>query len=596
MKILLTMKKIRPITMVCSFAIVIVCLCAFTGCEQEKFSFSLWGKKKPKPENVQQETESLEAQRSAPLPGTIGQRCYIQGLRSIFVQGYGMVAGLAETGSSQCPEGLRKNIMQTIAKYEKLYGPKGQRHLISSSAIIDSLDTAIVKVQGYIPAGALRGDRFDLFVSALPNTSTTSLEGGRLYTTELRVYAGNFGKVVTSKILAKGYGNIFINPFEKKKTPSSMIELKRSGYVLNGGVNLEERTLALILYQPSYALSRAIEQKINSVFGPPPERPLFKTARAVTPSKIELHIPYNYRHQRAHFLNIVKNLYIRNNPAYIQHQARLLAQEIVEPYANVNAISYAWEAMGRTILPLIQPIYNNSNLKAAFYSARAGARLGDSLAIERLAQFASKPKGRFRKEAITTLGFCHSYEARRVLRKLLDDSDIQIRILAYEGLSRLGDMSVDTTYVGEDNFRLDKVKSNGKKVVYVTRTGEPKVVLFGRIRIEPPVFYTSSNGRIIITANSNDKQLTIIRQAPSGKSSGKVSASLDLDELLVLLGSEPAVDRHSGKILGLGVTYSSIVSVLYSMCEDGSIPAGFKLQDITPELAVPSAPVGRPEK
>ncbi len=568
--------------------------CAIASCEPTNFS---WGKKKVSTESDNEE-QDLEAQKTAPLPGTIGERCYLEGLSSVLVQGYGMVAGLAGTGSSQCPETLRKQIMETIAKYEQLYGPKGQKKFFSASAIIDSRNTAVVKVLGYIPGGALKGERFDLFVKALPDTSTTSIEGGRLYTTDLRVFAGNYGKVITSRILAKGYGDIFVNPFEsKKKKTSVLMNLKRSGYVLNGGINLEERPFALILYQPSYASSRAIEQKINALFGPPPERPLLKTARAVTPSKIELHVPYNFRDQREHFLELVKNLYIRSDPGYIQRRARMLVEQITEPYSNDKAISYAWEAMGRTILPLIQPLYNHSNLKTAFYSARAGARLGDSLAIERLEKFANNPKSEFRMQAIKTLGFCKSYQAKQVLRKLLDDSDVQVRLLAYKGLIRFGDIAIDTVYVGQDNFRLDIVKSKGPKLVYVTRTGQPKVVLFGDIKVEPPVFYShESVGSIIITANSNDKYLTVIRETPSKKSSGKIQASLELPELLILLGNEPAIDKHSGKVLGLGVKYSCIVSVLYNMCKDGSIPAIFELQDIASELATEATPTGRPEK
>ena len=50
------------------------------------------------------------------------------------------------------------------------------------------MDTAVVVVEGLIPPGATEGTRFDLRVFAHPMTSTTSLEGGRLYTTCLCLY------------------------------------------------------------------------------------------------------------------------------------------------------------------------------------------------------------------------------------------------------------------------------------------------------------------------------------------------------------------------------------------------------------------------
>jgi flagellar basal body P-ring protein FlgI len=538
---------------------------------------------------------SAMAGKTAPLSGTIGSATYLEGMRSMYVQGYGLVVGLPGTGSSECPEALRRELMGTIAKNQRLYGERGRKQGGQAGVIIDSRDTAVVKVSGYIPYGAVKGDRFDLMVESLPNTGTISLEGGRLYATELRIYAGSYsGQNNSSRILAEGSGPIFINPFEKKQN-RGVLQLKRKGYILNGGENQEDRRLHLMLYQPSYGTARAIEQRINSIFGPPSDDPLWQTAKAVGPDRIELHIPRDYRGQLDHFLSLVRSLYTRSDPGYIESQANQLARDVSDPMANPDAISFAWEGMGRSMLPLIQPLYASSSRQAAFYAARAGARLGDSVAMELLGGYALDPKSTYRKKAVLTLGYCKSVSARRVLRKVVDDEDIDLRILAYEGLARLNDGTVSRRFVGEDNLILDEVCSQTWPLVYVTRSAQPKVVLFGPLQLEPPIFYCHPDDSVTISADAKANMVALIRKSPSGKSSGRIDAGLALAPLIGFLGNDANV-RGNEKVTGLGLPYSHVVAILNQLCKDGSISARFKLQELTEIVDPADDIIGRPEK
>ncbi len=571
--------------------------CAFLGCDGKPL-FKLPAKKPPKPTEAEAKVQSVQkaaARKNAPLEGTVGSACYLEGMRGVAVQGYGLVAGLSGTGSRECPDMLRKELMSTIAKYQKLYGEPGETKYMDAGALIDSLDTAVVKVTGTIPAGVSRGEVFDLMVQALPNTGTTSLENGRLYACDLHIYAGPVGQVSKSKILARGEGSIFINPFEKKKYRGATL-LRRNGLILGGGVNLEDRKLSLVLYQSSYGTARSIEQKINSIFGPPPENPIWQTARAVSADKVELHVPREYQHQLSHFLGLIMNICVRSDPSYVESMANELTQRISDPTANAPAISYAWEAMGRPVLPLIQSLYTSSNQQAAYYSARAGARLGDSVAMEQLGFFAVDPKNKYRKRAIRTLGYCRDLTARRILRKLLDDTDTQVRVMAYKGLARTNDSSIDRRGVGEDNLVLDVVQSKAWPLVYVSRSRESRVVLFGEIKIEPPIFYCHPDDSITLSAGAGDKQISLLRKTPSGKSSGKVDSPLDVPMLIALLGDEPGVDKKNGKVYGLGLPYSHVVTILYRLCKDGSIAAKFKIQNFATSTVAADDVVGRPEK
>lgn len=589
-------------------AVIAGVVCLGLSCQDSKIDFSKWKMPskplvEPAPDKA---TLKAQAERQAamkktgPLPETVGAVCYLEGMRPMVVQGYGLVVGLPGTGSSGCPEALRKELTETIVRYQKMYGEKeGTR--ATATALLSSKHAAVVRVTGTIPAGASKGSRFNLAVQALPNTGTLSIEGGRLYTCDLRIYTGPVGPGTGSKVYAQGEGPVFINPFEKKPTQGKTLLTRRrpvlSGIILNGGTNLEDRRISLILHQPSYGTARAIEQKINSLFGPPPDNPLWQTAKAVGSNKIELSVPRQWRTQFRHFIGLVMNAPIRSDPSYLETRATEMARQVGDPGANAVAISYAWETMGRHILPLIQPLYTSTNRQAAFYAAKTGARLGDSVAMEQLGVFAADSKNIYRKRAVRTLGFCPEPASRRALRKLLDDPDMDIRILAYRGLARLNDGCIERRIINSDNTILDVVASKAWPMVYVTRSGQSRIVLFGKIKLEPPVFYCHPDDSITVSANANDKQVSLIRKTPSGKSSGVIKKDLDLPALIDLMANEAIADPKDGTVYGLGLSYSHVVAFLNEMCKDGAIPAKFKMQDLSASATDPADDmIGRPEK
>jgi len=555
--------------------IAVVMVAVLVGCE--KFAALKLTRRGEQRRSAEAEELERAARKTRPLPGTVGAACSIEGLTVMFVNGYGLVGGLAGKGSSQCPDYVRARLRQAAWKHRKMMERKtGRDEPVSVSAIIASPDTAVVRIFGQIPAGAIRGDRFDVMVEALRNTGTISLEGGYLYACDLSIYAERMPAAKTT-ILARASGPIAMNPFEKKKGRNLLY--RRRGYVIGGGIVVKDRRLHLILNQPSYSLANAITQKINNVFGPLGHNPGWRAARPVSSDRIDLRIPQQYRDRKSYFLALVRGLYIRSDPTFLEQRARELANEILDPQANADAISFAWEGMGKVILPLIQSLYASSNLQAAFHSARAGAALEDTLAVERLCRFAVDPDSPYRRKAIAQLGRSRAPVASQTLRKLLDDTDLEVRIAAYNNLVRLGDIAVKRESVGPGNFFLDTVRCESRPLVFVTRTRQPTVALFGRMTIDPPVFYTHSDESIMISADSNATSVTLVRKTPAGTVSDPISASLDLRSLLKLLGNDAAVTE--GQVVGLGLPYSHIVAILKVMCDSGAIPAKFQMEEMT---------------
>jgi flagellar basal body P-ring protein FlgI len=95
------------------------------------------------------------------------------------VEGYGIVVGLGQNGSTECPV----DILEYLKRYVRVMMPdmKGD-----PEGLIRSLDTAVVKVTGEIKPGTNSGGRFDVMAKPIQGSQTRSLAGGQLYTTELR--------------------------------------------------------------------------------------------------------------------------------------------------------------------------------------------------------------------------------------------------------------------------------------------------------------------------------------------------------------------------------------------------------------------------
>ena len=118
------------------------------------------------------------------MRGTVASETAIAGLEPVIVRGYGLVVGLNGTGGRLMPAEVRAMMVQELAR--RGVGNPGSGFDITPETMLNSPDTAVVIVEGIIPPGATKDTNFDLRIAALPGTDVTSLEGGRLYSTDLR--------------------------------------------------------------------------------------------------------------------------------------------------------------------------------------------------------------------------------------------------------------------------------------------------------------------------------------------------------------------------------------------------------------------------
>jgi hypothetical protein len=529
---------------------------------------------------------------SASYRDTVAELAYFDGMRRLRVRGYGVVAGLRDQGSEQCPPRIMNQLIQDLYKRPEFTDRTDL--VVTPQRLITDKDTAVVLVEGEIPAAAVARDRFDLVVRAVPGDQTLSLEGGQLYPCRLTIFRSvGGGAWIPGKEVADAAGPIFINPFAHGEDAATKPN-RREGVVIGGGVAFEDRRVRLLLTIPSYQRAVAIARRINERF-PQPDNPV---ADALSPTEIRIVIPDSFRHEPRRFLAVAQHVYLPQHTGFMSQRLAELAREFVRPDAPHEEIALAWEAAGRTALPVVQNFYTHDRPACSFYSAQTGLRLGDDVAVEAIDQHLNNPKSPHRMEAIQTLAAARgSIRAARPLRTALSDEDARIRVAAYHALVDRNDDSVASFKVGSDGFLLDVVRAEGKNMVYATRREQRRIALIGgELSAIPPLFYVLPSGALSVEAEPGAEYLTLIRQSPNlDLMSPPIKSSVNAFRLIPLLGADPP-SAPAEPIMGLGLSYTDIVLLMSDLCRNGSFNADFMLESADNKLLPsPMSKPGRPE-
>jgi flagellar basal body P-ring protein FlgI len=486
------------------------------------------------------------------LGTTIGSLAEVFSFEAIPVEGYGLVCGLSGTGSAECPAPIREYLKQYIL--QQLAGEK-----VNVDELINSRDTAAVVVQGIMPTAVPKNQYFDVRIVALPGTQTTSLEDGWLYGAELKV-AGGFG--VAIKVLATAKGPVFIDTLSPEETN------KKIGYILAGGTVLDEYKVNIGLRRPDYRTASLICSKLNGRFGN-------GTARAVSPSQIELNVPPEYKKQKQRFISIVKAMYLAETPEATKERISTLVKKLAVS-ENKYASETALEAIGNESLRKTAALLNSSQEQVRLAAARCMLNLGSDGGLNTLREIASDKDSAYRVEALETITASASRnDAIAISRKLLRDSDFNIRLAAYENLRKLDDIAVTQKLIAR-NFYLEQIAQTKYKGIFVSRSGQPRIVLFGApIYCRDDVFVQSADGSIAINAPAGQKYVSLIRKHPKRPNViVQLKSSFELGDIIQTLCEEPLKKTKEGP-RGLNVSYAEVIALLKQMCDKGAVEAEF---------------------
>jgi flagellar P-ring protein precursor FlgI len=470
------------------------------------------------------------------------------------VEGFGLVGGLHGTGSTECPPVVRDYLRQYILK-------RLPRNAVNVDEFIASRDTAVVVVQGVMPAMPVKGQVFDLEVVALTGTQTTSLDNGWLYGAELKP-VGTFG--ITVKALAEAQGPVYIDKLGTTEAD------KRSGHILAGGTVLDDYKIYATLRSPDYRVANIIRNRVNERFGN-------NVAKAVSAGQIELVVPPAYKNQQQRFVSIIRATHLNETPEIVQRR-------IIAAVANLAASAdkyqseIALEAIGNKSLGKLSALLNSSNQEVRFRAARCMLNMGSDQGLETLRGITTDKESPYRVEALEaiTVGASRRDAAAAARVLVRDEPDLNIRLAAYEQLRKLKDVTLNSEFIAR-SFYLERLVQTSHRGVFAARSGEPRVVLFGSpIRCRQDVFVQSDDGSITINAAQGQGFVSIIRKHPRRPDIAPINikSSYDLADIIESLCEESVKLREQGRA-GLSVPYSDMIALLKKMSEKGAIDAPF---------------------
>ncbi len=525
---------------------------------------------RPRPTAV----EPMSITVSQIMRGTISADAGIVGYQRRVVRGYGLVVGLDGTGSRDVPPFLREH-MRAIMEKNGIGSDQLGAGRFDADDMLNSADTAIVVVEAALPPGASQGTRFDVRVFADPRTGATSLEGGRLYTTELRPMT-NPGLPPTGArqafAVARASGDILLNPFAQPGEAASIQVNTTVGRILNGGVVTRNLPMKLRLANPSYTKARTIQDAINGRF---PREPGQRddTARGESDEALELTVPPSYRDEPSDFVELVRHTSLFQAGA--GKTADSIKRLVLANPEFARSASWRWEALGQRALPIVQSLYDFPEELPRLAALRAGARLQDPLVVAPLVEMIQSGSYDSMLTAVQLLALVGTDPyVSQVLRDLASHPDVDIRLEAYEALAEHRDPALNRRVIN-DSFVLDVVPSDFP-MIYVTQTGLPRIVLFGRdVEIRRPIFARAWGNRFIANAEPTDEQIEIYFREADATEGAILNVDPDLVKFVEFLGHEPTAAAPAP---GLAMTFGETTGILFELWRQDYLPVDFKVE------------------
>ena len=438
---------------------------------------------------------------------------------------------------------------------------------VSPDQLLDDPNTAVVLVQSIIPPGAPKDMVFDVRVDALPGTSTTSLEGGTLWTTQLRrglaLPAGP-----TTEPIAEARGAIFTNPFAPPGGQGIDAADKRTGHILSGGRVTNPFALALILDNPSFSRARAMVGAINARY-PRGTNPKL-TARGVNEDTIEINIPPQYVKHPDIFIKLLKHT--RVEQSFPQEMAGQYVQALKNEPELADDLSWCLIAMGDIAIPFARQLYSYPEMKPQFAALQAGAYLHDPTTFPYLRELVLSGPITSRTSIIRLMAeLPQDLKVDRFLIELLDSPDVDVRVAAYDALDQRGSTAIER-FTADSKFAIHAVQST-EPTIYVTQQGEAKIVIFGGgIEFGRPAFVSGWDGHLMINSDSSTPigKVNVFYRDPRTGHTVKGESSASLVRLIQFMAHKPTPEAPAP---GLDLTYSEVVSALNELVKAGGLAA-----------------------
>lgn len=526
-----------------------------------------------------------------PLRRTIGAEVTFRGIEPQLVSGFGIVVGLSGTGGGYIDPAVRATMERELARggVSRAQAKPGELG-ISPDEFLRDPNVAVVIVEAAIPPGAPKGAKFDVRVRTLPNSGAGSLEGGMLWTTELRIGPATTMTGVKTRVLAEARGPVFINPFAEPGGGSTAGDTqdainRTTGRILGGGVVTDPLKIDLVLDNESHTRARAITAAINTRFpeGRYDEGP---TASGRNAGSVAVRVPAAYRDKPAEFLGLLRHLCI--DQSFSQELARRYVEDLKAFPELSDDIGWCLRAIGPPAVPFLKDAYDFPQLGPRLAALEAGAKLGDPRTLPHLRQIAENGPAGFKVPAIQLMAMLPpNPQVNDSLRELVNSPTLDVRVASYEALLARGDVTIDRVVVADDpripKFFIDLVPSNDP-LIYITQQGEPRIVLFGgtgegfglrrdSIKLSKPLLVSAWSDRFMLAAESEDSPVRLLYNDPrSGRRVSEQTVPPQVAALLAYMAHKPSPEDPAP---GLGFSYSEVVGALYEIHRQQGVTALF---------------------
>src|SRR5258705_5504592 len=159
-----------------------------------------------------------------------------------------------------------------------------------------------------------------------------------------------------------------------------------------------------------------------------------------------------------------------------------------------------------------------------------------------------------------------------MLSELLATKNALVRVEAYRVLAEHDASAIISRQIN-GQFAVDLVATEGAPLIYATRTGIPRIAVFGQnISLNQPIMYTAMNDRLTICTAPDGKSVTVFDRTDDFRPGG-VQAKIrpDLYEVIWRLAG--------GSDDGFRFGYSDLVGILQGLSNGKHVSAAFVLQD-----------------
>jgi hypothetical protein len=264
-----------------------------------------------------------------------------------------------------------------------------------------------------------------------------------------------------------------------------------------------------------------------------------------------------YKHNLARYVQVVRNIALRETPVERVKRLELLGKKLLEPTSSALA-SLQLEAIGSEAIPTLQQGLKSGDPEVRFYSAEALAYLDQPAAAAPLAE-AAKNEAAFRWHALTALSTLTHVASLDALSDLLHVPSVETRYGAFRAL-RTRNAGDPTTKgeVLEGKFRYHALATTGEPVVHIARSRVPEIVVFGHEqRLKQPKTLRAGK-RILITPLEN----------------GDLRAGrYDPGQETVYETFPPELDKLIRTVAKLGGGYTEVIQCLQEAKQTGCLEA-----------------------